>query len=143
MVDGVLEGAEPAKIPDVRLVPIVEAELCGRAAVDIVGELAEEQGLSEGRREIAVVVPKPDRIEGGERSGRGEGIPGVDSHEGVTILVVALVRPEEEQAVLDQRAADAHVREVSRVVRFAKGLGLADRILRHEVFILVAEGHVA
>src|SRR5258708_35521949 len=53
-VDGFLEGVRAAKVADVGLVTIAEAQLRRRVRAYVVGQLAAEQRLPERRRETAV-----------------------------------------------------------------------------------------
>src|SRR5437867_3361614 len=89
------------------------------------------------------MVPcKVDRIERRECPRRRD--PG-EAHLSVAVLIVALVRTEEEELVLDERAAGTETGDVSGVIRLRKTwcLSLAEGILRYQVLVLVAERCVA
>ncbi len=62
---GCLEGSISSKVPNVVLVPAVEAQIEGRVLGLVEGQLPKQQCRSERGSEIAVPRGKVDRIESG------------------------------------------------------------------------------
>ena len=122
--------------------PVVEAELSGRLLVDGVGELAEQERLAERRRKVAVVLREVHGIDSCESGGRR------DVHTVRPVLIVPLVRPEEEESVAHDGATRAESRDVAGEVRLLKRWVPAlpielEGVERNEILVLVTEEHVA
>ncbi len=151
IVDRRLEGSGDAEIAYVCFVPQVQAELRGRVLAHGIVQLAEQQRLPEGGYKAPGVLRERDRIEGREARGLRDG------DLVVAVLIVPLVGAEEEQPVLDQRAADTEAEQRPRVIGLLEGRGDAlnpgdtvrrvfgdelERVQGQQILVLVAEEHI-
>ncbi len=133
-----------AEVPDVGFVTRADAQLRRRMRVHRVVQLAEEHRLAERRCKVAVVLREVDGVQRGECAGRWQAARCVEENKIRAVLIVPLVRSEEEQPVPLDRATDAQRRERPRVI----GLCEADRralegVQRDQALVLVTEQYVA
>src|SRR2546430_4647703 len=135
-----LEGNPAAEIADIGFVPVAHAQLGRGMTALVIRELSEQQRFPERRRDVAVEVFQPDRVQRIERAGGGRR----DVHDVRAVLIIPLVRPEEEQLVSNQRSSHAPTEQVAGVVRLLDVRVLRhfcdrDRVERHEVFVLIRD----
>ena len=120
--------------------PVAHAQLGRGMTALVIRELSEQQRFPERRRDVAVEVFRPDRVQRIERAGGGRR----DVHDVRAVLIIPLVRPEEEQFVSNQRSSHAPTEQVAGVVRLLDVRVLRhfcdrDRVERHEVFVLIRD----
>src|SRR5437667_12471219 len=118
-VGGLQECPLGAELPDIGLVAARDAQLEGLGRRQYVRELAEQQGRSEGRHELPFVLRQIQTIERRESYWwrvRGWG----EEHRVCPVLVIALVRPEQEQAVSNERPSEGGAHLIAGILRLCE-----------------------